>query len=264
MICQSAKPENLFKNLAPDRHIRLFMDYDGTLADFAPNPDVVVPDDELIHLLTQLTCHPRLQIAIISGRRLDHIQTLVPIQGVWLAGTYGLEMQSPDGQKIHVLDYKKVRPIIMDIKPAWEQLVSGNRDFYLEDKGWSLALHGNRGSIEEVKNIFSAAQQLATQQMTQGIFHFLGGHKFLEVCPKIATKTNALEFIQKNDPVSGSLPVYLGDDDKDEIAFSAILKMGGTPILVAKQERRTQACCRLASPQVTRVWLEELLQFLSR
>ena len=70
----------------------------------------------------------------------------------------------------------------------------------------------------------------------------------MEVCPIVAAKPAAIEFILENDPVSGSIPVYLGDDDKDELAFSTIKEHGGIPIVVAEQDRATQASYRLPYP----------------
>ncbi|MES0362195.1 MAG: trehalose-phosphatase, partial [Anaerolineales bacterium] len=51
--------------------LRIFLDYDGTLAEFAPTPDEIHPDPELIALLERLKNHQHLQVAVISGRRLS-------------------------------------------------------------------------------------------------------------------------------------------------------------------------------------------------
>ena len=59
-LLETSGRENLF----------LFLDYDGTLAEFAPNPDIVLPDDELIQLLTRLKANPKVDLAVVSGRRL--------------------------------------------------------------------------------------------------------------------------------------------------------------------------------------------------
>jgi RNA polymerase sigma-70 factor (ECF subfamily) len=56
----------------------------------------------------------------------------------------------------------------------------------------------------------------------------------------------------------GALPLYLGDDDKDEEAFGVIKARGGIAILVAARRRKTDADCRLESPQTVRRWLETL------
>ncbi len=255
-------PQVIFANLRPDQQIWLFLDYDGTLADFAPNPDIIQPDDGLIDLLSRLTRHPRIRTAIVSGRRLQHITELVPIEGIWLAGTYGIEMRTPDGRRKDVLAYDTVRPIIEKIKPDWEELLQDDQHFYLEDKGWSLAIHARFAADEEAAHRIAKASQLAKKHMSHNIMHLLGGHKFLEICPIIAAKPKAIEFILKNDPVPGSIPVYLGDDDKDELAFSTIKEHHGIPIVIASTERATQASYRLASPRAVRAWLEDLLEWL--
>lgn len=259
---ETKSPQVIFACLKPHQKIWLFLDYDGTLANFSPNPDVIQPDDELIDLLSRLTDHPHLHTAIVSGRRLGHIQALVPIKGIWLAGTYGIEMRTPDGCRLDMLPYDTVRPIIEQIKPDWQVLLQDNQNFYLEDKGWSLAIHGRFAPEKEAEKILAKARQIANKHMVQNMLHLLGGNKFLEVCPIIAAKTKAIEYIMKNEPVPGSIPVYIGDDDKDELAFSTILEHGGIPIVVASEERTTQAGYRLASPQHVRAWLEDLLEWL--
>ncbi|MDX9864628.1 MAG: trehalose-phosphatase [Anaerolineaceae bacterium] len=257
-------PHVIFANLKPGQHIWLFLDYDGTLADFAPNPDVVQPDAELVDLLSRLTQHPHIHTAIVSGRRLAHIIALAPIKGIWLAGTYGLEMQTPDGIRKDVLDYETVRPTLEKLKPDWEKLLGDNQNFYLEDKGWSLAIHARLAGDQEAENVLAKAGLLSEKYPSENMLHLLGGSKFLEICPVTAAKPEAIDFILEHDPVPDSIPVYLGDDDKDELAFAAIKQHGGIPIVVAAQERVTQASYRLPSPRAVRAWLEELLEWLER
>lgn len=76
--------------IAKANQVWLFLDYDGTLADFAPTPDHVEPNPEIALLLTRLNDHPRIRVTVISGRRLSHIQKLIPVPGILLAGTYGI------------------------------------------------------------------------------------------------------------------------------------------------------------------------------
>ena len=77
------------------RNIRLFLDYDGTLAEFADSPDTILPDPALIKLMEQLVAADGILPAVISGRRLSHIRQLLPVAGLLLGGTYGVEMQLP-------------------------------------------------------------------------------------------------------------------------------------------------------------------------
>jgi trehalose-6-phosphatase len=58
---------------------------------------------------------------------------------------------------------------------------------------------------------------------------------------------------------SGALPLYLGDDDKDEEAFGVVKEQGGIALLVSARPRETQADGRLESPQAARAWLRKEL-----
>jgi trehalose 6-phosphate phosphatase len=255
MLCSS---EKLNQRLAQAEGVRLFLDYDGTLADFAPTPEHVNPDPALINLLTKLAQDPRFRIAVVSGRRLTHVRSLLPVPGVLLAGTYGIELQTPDGKRIDRVSYDVIRPRLDDLKPRWEQLIASREGFFLEDKGWALALHARFAAEDEAERLLDEARRMASEAASSGSFRLLGGHKFLEIGPRLAHKGRAVEYLLERYPWPGTLPVYVGDDDKDEEAFGVIKAHGGIAVLVASELRNTQADCRFESPQAVRQWLETL------
>jgi trehalose-phosphatase len=239
----------------------LFLDYDGTLADFAPTPEHVNPDPELVDLLERLEHNPRFRVAVVSGRRLSHVQKLVPVPGILLAGTYGIELQAPDGKLIDRLDYDRLRPTLDGLKPQWAALIGGRRGFFLEDKGWALALHARFADEYEADQVLADARSMAEEAQrlaVQDLFRLLGGHKFLEIGPRLAHKGLTVAHLLATYQWPGALPLYLGDDDKDEEAFGAIKACGGVAVLVAAEPRETAADLRLASPQAARRWLEML------
>jgi trehalose 6-phosphate phosphatase len=259
----SRDPLDVAEHLSQADRIWLFLDYDGTLADFAPTPEHVLPDPDLVALLTRLAQDPRLRVAVVSGRRLSHVQRLVPVPGILLAGTYGIELLTPEGERIDRLDYGTIRPTLETLKPQWTDLVSGREGFFLEDKGWALALHARFSDPHECDRILAEARRMAVEasgEAAPGLFRLLGGHKFLEIGPQLAHKGRTVEYLLAQYPWPGSLPIYLGDDDKDEEAFAAIKAQGGFAIVVAPEPRDTRADLRLPSTKAARRWLSTLLQ----
>ena len=77
----------------------LFLDYDGTLADFAPTPDNPVPDRHVVELLGGLSSDEHKRVAVISGRKLVDVQVLLPISGLFLGGTTKPADGRPPGPK---------------------------------------------------------------------------------------------------------------------------------------------------------------------
>ncbi len=246
--------------------VRLFTDYDGTLAEFAPTPDIVEPEPDLVALLSRLASLPAVRLTVLSGRRLSHVEKLVPVPNVLLAGTYGIEMRTRDGQRIERVEYETVRPTLELIKPRWAEAIDGRQGFYLEDKGWALALHGRFAPDGESEQVLAVAEQIAAGAIAKVppyLFRILGGEKFLEIGPRLAHKGRSVEYLLERYPWPGALPLFLGDDDKDEEAFAAVQARQGVSIVVGETWRPTRANFRLESPQAARAWLQELYELFA-
>ena len=241
------------------KQIDLYLDYDGTLAVFAPTPDDVLPSDEVIRLISQLADSPNVRISIVSGRRLGHIRKLVPVKGILLAGTYGVEMQLPDGKEVHQIEYDDIRPILEALKPRWQRLINGKDGFYLEDKGWALAIHARRAEEKEGLQVLNSAENMLTSDLLGEHLQKIYSYRFLEIGPYNADKGHALSYLFDNFHWEGATPIYIGDDDKDEEAFQVINEHGGYSILVSKEPRKTAANFILESPKHVHQWLKDAL-----
>ncbi len=241
------------------KKIWLFLDYDGTLADFAPTPDIIIPNREVIELISRLKIYPRYSVSIISGRRLDHIKDLLPVDGILLAGSYGVEMQMPNGERRNRLEYSEIRPSLERIKQQWQMIIPDDPGFFLEDKGWTLAIHARHAENTEAVEVLRKGKQIALQLNEDPRFQILGGYKFLEIAPVEANKGKTIHYLLDLIDMESALPIYVGDDDKDEAAFKAINERDGISILVSKEPRNTHAALHLEDPASARAWLEAIL-----
>lgn len=241
--------------------IRLFLDYDGTLADFAPTPDIVEPQAEVVEIVRRLRDAPDINVSLISGRRLAHLETLVPVPGVLLAGTYGVEILTASGERQERLDFAALRPVLATLKPLWEELIADSEGFYLEDKGWSLALHARFVPDDAAERVLAAAVRIA-EEIHAPAFHLVGGHKFLELRPRRAHKGKTVAYLLARYPLPEAFLCYLGDDDKDAEAFDVIHEHEGLTVFVTPGDvpAGVLADLRLSGPRAVRQWLRLLLR----
>jgi trehalose-phosphatase len=239
----------------------LFLDYDGTLAEFAPTPAHVEPKPQLVGLLKQLARKPAIRLTVISGRRLPDIRVLVPLEGIFVAGSYGVELLLPDGEKIDRVEHGAIRPALDRIKPQWEQLIRGRSGFFLEDKSWTLALHGRLADPEEAERVLERAREIASADLPADRFRFVGGYKFLEIAPLLARKSDAVTYLLEQFPLPDSRLLYIGDDEKDEEAFPVVQASNGAAVKVFEPTQagtQTSADFCFESPSATLEWLEQL------
>jgi trehalose 6-phosphate phosphatase len=243
------------------KYLWLFLDYDGTLADFAPTPFDVEPDVRVIRLLEQLVLQPSIRVTVLSGRSLKHIRQLLPVPGIFLAGSYGVELLTPDGKVIERVDLASIRPVLETIKPKWAKLIQGRKGFFLEDKGWTIALHARFAGEGEADRLITAAKKSAELAPLTEDFRVLGGHKFLEIAPRLASKKETVSYLLQEYPFHNANLLYIGDDDKDEEAFPVIHARKGIALKVLQPSQLsspTEADFCFGVPADVNEWLQDL------
>jgi trehalose 6-phosphate phosphatase len=240
-----------------DDRLWLFLDYDGTLAEFAPTPEEAIPNQDVINLVAQLSRHPRIRVTLISGRALDQLEKLIPLNGITLAGAYGIAIKKDTGKYIYRVQREEIRPVLNVVKPKWENLIKKRPGFFVEDKEWALALHARLAGQQDAEIVLENAQQIAEQKIDDK-FRLLGGHRFLEIGPRLAHKGKTVQYLIENNPLPGAQILYLGDDDKDEEAFEIIHRYQGKTIRVAGDHQETWADFKLDSPAAAREFLSVL------
>ena len=255
--------DTLKRWVADASHMWLFLDYDGTLANFAAHPDKLEKDPKLVELIRQLAgAIERFRVTIISGRPLGSLQELLPVAGIFLAGVYGIELQTPAANIIRRGDYSTIRPSLDGFMPRWERIIGDRTGYYIEDKGWSLTLHAQAVDQKEVKKVFSEVQQTTGGSAMENQFRWFLGPNYLEIVPIQAHKGETVKFLFKRYPFDGRHLVYIGDDDKDQEAFEDVHELGGINIQVSSPRhpgRYAESDYLLDSPQEVRKWLKTLL-----
>ncbi len=228
------------------KEIRLFMDFDGTLAPHSPYPDSVSLSDETKAVLGRIANHRHIHVAIISGRRRATLQRLMRIPHIEFYGLYGAE--NGNGFDIPILTALHLREIL----DAIAENSAAMRGIEVEDKGASVAIH--------FRDAPNASRRAAARLIRSAIADTKGDLQILEtesawdVVPShVHGKGIAIRRVLAN-AMHPYLPIYVGDDISDEPAFLELRR--GITVRVGPA-RRTEAHYRLRDP-------EEVLEFLTR
>ncbi|XP_050435622.1 uncharacterized protein LOC126842624 isoform X3 [Adelges cooleyi] len=130
----------LSNHIAGAGKLSLILDYDGTLTHLTSHPDLAIMSEETKKVLQRLTRMPDVNIAVISGRTLENVKTMVGIENITYAGSHGIEILHPDGTNF-------VHPV----PRQYEQKVSGLQKAlmdevckdgaWVENKGVMLTYH---------------------------------------------------------------------------------------------------------------------------
>jgi trehalose 6-phosphate phosphatase len=225
-------PETIASAVARRRASRpllLLLDFDGTLAEFNPDPAAVHLQEPRRDLLARLARCRDVTVGIVSGRRLADLRPRIGDLGdAILAGFHGLEIEGPFGAFTHpdaAAAAASMRDIAAQSAPALRRMPG----VFIEDKGLSIALHFRDAEPAHRVAAQSAFMTAAQPGIAAGRLRVLPGSCVVELLPGTSwNKGSALGWIrdrmtEAHGPV---FTVYVGDDVTDRDAFAAIGEHG--------------------------------------
>ena len=236
--------------LPTPRHA-LFLDFDGTLADIAAQPQAVQVRPQVLHTLPTLHAALGGALAIITGRTLADIDRFLSPLRLPVACEHGAQYRLNAGIRndAPALDWE---PVFSALHPLLEH----HPQLLLEAKSAGLALHYRQAPHLEAL----CRQTLQDALPAVPGAELLQGKCVLEVKPAGPTKGRAIARFMQAAPFAGRTPLFLGDDATDEAGFAAVQALGGLGVKVG--DGATQARARLAGPSAVREWLQTAAQAL--
>lgn len=223
-----------------------FLDIDGTLIDIAPTPSAIHVPAGLVEMLAELSRRYDGAVALVSGRSIDNILTLVAPFRPPAAGLHGLERLSAEGRLLR----PPPLPGLAGVRQRLAAFAAGHSGVVLEDKGLTLALHYRAAPHWE-----EACRQaaFAAAAACPGLA-VVAGKMVFELRPAGVDKGDAVRAFMGEPPFAGRRPLFAGDDLTDEDGFQAVNGMGGISMLVGPP-RATVARWRVDGVEAFRRWL---------
>lgn len=260
------KWKEISSNIKDAQHILLASDYDGTLAPIAREPSLTVLSKKAKAVIRSISSHPFFTTAIVSGRSLADITKKVGIRNIYYFGNYGLEIKSPR-LKFNLPEAKKYKLLMLLVREDLEQKLKRIKGVVIEDKRLSFSVHYRQVSekgIKKLKDIFYNTLDPFIQDKKIVIY---SGKKVLVAQPLIRVNKGKVFFwMIKNLSVvyCDTLPIYLGDDETDESAFTVVNKKEGLSIFVGKRKIKSNAKYYLESPEEVTEFLKQIRKIVSK
>ena len=188
------------------RDVLLVTDFDGTLAEIAPDPAHASILPASVVALKRLAASLR-KVVVLSSRPTADLENLVQLPGVELIGDSGLRFISPD---------ERSRLDRFNIEAARE--LSPYAGVWLETKPGATAIH-HRHSEATREELMAVIEQIVA-----GLgLHAQAGRRVIEVMPRDRPKGDALQLLIERLQPEGL--ICLGDDENDRPMFELLAKL---------------------------------------
>jgi trehalose-phosphatase len=235
------------------RPLLLLLDYDGTLVEIAPHPELARPTPEVLELLSRLAAHEDMKVMVVSGRTVRDLQELLPVPGLDFLGSHGGEASIAG--RSHPLP---VAPSNEGDLSWWRNRIIRRlhpfRGWWIEDKPQGFALHYRQVAAEQMYEFMGILRIIQEQWQQEGPLQLLMGKKVLEILPQGVSKGVAVQAILLLTEFCRFFPIYIGDDITDESAFLVVRDRGLT-IQVGGTLKRAAATYYLPDPSAVRQFL---------
>ena len=132
--------------------LAVFLDYDGTLAPIAENPDKANISAKMRNVLKKLSNNKNCILTIISGRNLQNIKRKIRLKNVIYCGNHGIQI---DGRKIRCT-YPITQTFKNILKPIQTDLNTKFASYpgvLVENKQFSLGVHYRLAKTTDRKSV---------------------------------------------------------------------------------------------------------------
>jgi trehalose 6-phosphate phosphatase len=213
------------KKLPARNQTALLLDLDGTLLDIAPRPDAVVVPPGLLETLRRLRTGLGEALAVVSGRPVEQIDTLLHEAPYAVAGEHGGAIRHAPGETIE-------RAALPRPPDAWLEEAGRVAELHpgalLEHKEHGFVLH-----YRAVPQLGSRLRDALTPLIAgSDRFVLMPARKAWEVKPRGADKGIAVAKLMERSPFTGRVPLFIGDDVTDEDGIAVAEQYGGAGLRV--------------------------------
>lgn len=204
----------------------LFLDLDGTLLDIAPKPDLVSVPHGLPAALDALSGQLGGALAVVSGRALSVIDTLLAPYHAAAGAEHGAVVRLPDGGLDEIRTPIVPRIWLHRLEVAAERIDG----LVIERKPRSVVVHFRLAPEceGEARDLVDSLPGLEEEG-----FSVLPAHMAFEVKPRGASKRRPVALLMEAPPFAGRRPVFVGDDLTDEDGIAMASSLGGFGLRVA-------------------------------
>ncbi|MFH7766232.1 trehalose-phosphatase [Acinetobacter sp. BSP-28] len=238
--------------LSSDKKYCLFLDIDGTISEFHPDPSQSFIPFTTLNTLQQLSLF-NVSVIFLTGRSVRAAsQLLFPLK-MPIAGTHGLEIKIDDNTQLNTatddINFSLLQQDIQKRCHPYPQLL-------IENKTYSVAIH-----YRQCPELADIAKHIAEEVLsTYAGLTINEGKCVFELLPKQADKGQAIQTILEYLNFDEVLPLFIGDDKTDESGFKVINHLKGISIKVGSEP--THAHYRLKNVEDAADFLGLFSQFL--
>jgi trehalose-phosphatase len=240
------------------RHLLLLCDFDGTLAEFDPDPHSVWLPPSIRDALNGIARNGRTTVGLVSGRRLADIRARAELGGhAYYAGFPGLEIAGEGTTFVHP-DVLESRDLVQSIVAAMTPELRTLGGVFLENKDLSLVVHFRAATTDAQLRVLQIVDRHALPHVQSGRLRIMRGSCARELMPHIRwNKGTAVAWIcdrveRRHGP---TWPLYVGDDVTDEDAFRFVKGRG---LGIAASDRVTGGDFKVDGPAGVELLLNAL------
>jgi len=207
------------------------LDFDGTMVHLADHPDAVIVPQDLVNNLHLIAQNSALSFAIVTGRTLHTLDTLLSGMTTIAVGSHGAEWRRGPGAEIEIL----APPIAPSIRATLSSIARAHGCIF-EDKIYTISMHL---PFEAMQTDLSEELVGATGNTDNYIVRKVG--RTYEVLQKNIHKGFGIRHLMQQPNFIGKWPVYIGDDVGTDETLTAVEDLGGICLGVSNHGAEEEA-----------------------